>query len=173
MSEQIKLEAYKDPTHEGNTDKYHTGKQCITDGCTKPAGTLWSPAWCFEHNVERLSRITASLDGIILERRLMRMVNEETASLRALVELYRKKADEVAKINWKPLGKLKIKDRHVLLTNGFGWTTHIGRWQAARKQKSNPSLNTRAGWWMYERYLSDSFKWYAEIPAAPSGDADA
>lgn len=49
--------AYKDPNHRGNSPKYHTRKPCVTPGCGKPAGTWWSPLWCFEHNVERIDRI--------------------------------------------------------------------------------------------------------------------
>jgi hypothetical protein len=33
-------------------------------GCDRPAGTLWSPYWCFEHNVERIRRISRQLDEI-------------------------------------------------------------------------------------------------------------
>ena len=171
MPERKKLLAFEDPGHEGNSAAYHTGEPCHTKDCDNPAGTWWSPHWCFEHNVERIKRITSSLDDIVLERRLLKMVDEETKSLRGLVRLYRDKASEAAKINWKPLGDLKIKDRDVLLTNGFGWAAHVGRWQDARKQRQNGDLKTRDGWWVYGRYLSDSFKWYAEIPSAPSEDA--
>lgn len=55
---------YEDPNHEGNSDKHHTGKECIEPGCSKPAGTWWSPLWCFEHNVERMNRIDRSLKDI-------------------------------------------------------------------------------------------------------------
>ena len=55
---------YEDPTHEGNSDKYLTGNACIEKGCGKPAGTWWSPLWCFKHNVDRMKRIDASLNAI-------------------------------------------------------------------------------------------------------------
>jgi hypothetical protein len=40
-----------------NGPGYHTGELCIVPGCRRPAGTWWSPLWCFEHNVERMDRI--------------------------------------------------------------------------------------------------------------------
>lgn len=55
----------EDPAHEGNAPKYHTGKLCRVAGCERIAGTWWSPHWCQQHNAERLSRITRSLDKII------------------------------------------------------------------------------------------------------------
>jgi len=59
-----KLEAFEDPNHPDNSDRYHTGKPCITKGCNKPAGTWWSPLWCFECNVQRIRRIDSFLDTI-------------------------------------------------------------------------------------------------------------
>jgi hypothetical protein len=56
------LLAFEDPDHEGNSEKYHTGKKCIE--CEKPAGTAWGPFWCFEHNVSRMKRISAQLDQL-------------------------------------------------------------------------------------------------------------
>ena len=56
--------AYQDPAHDGNSAKYHSGKPCYTKGCKEPAGTWWSPLWCFKHNVERMDRITKSLEAI-------------------------------------------------------------------------------------------------------------
>ncbi len=50
------LPAYADPNHRGNSADHHTGKPCVERGCDKPAGTAWSPLWCFDHNVERLQR---------------------------------------------------------------------------------------------------------------------
>jgi hypothetical protein len=57
--------ASRDPNHEGNSAKYHTGKPCIVSGCEKPAGTLWGPYWCFEHNVERLERIGGQFEAVV------------------------------------------------------------------------------------------------------------
>ncbi len=56
---------YRDPNHDGNSSRYHTGKQCIEEQCDKPAGTRWSPFWCAQCNAERLDRISASLNGMV------------------------------------------------------------------------------------------------------------
>lgn len=55
--------AYQDPAHPGNGPKYRTGKFCI-EGCGRPAGTRWSPFWCFECNVERMDRVGAQLAAL-------------------------------------------------------------------------------------------------------------
>ena len=55
-------EPIEDPDHEFNSAKYHTGKECIEAGCTKPAGTAWSPHWCQACNCERMQRITQQLN---------------------------------------------------------------------------------------------------------------
>jgi hypothetical protein len=52
------MEKYEDPEAEENSEKYWSGKECIVKGCSKPAGTAWSPHWCFKHNVQRLNNIT-------------------------------------------------------------------------------------------------------------------
>ena len=62
------MAGFDDPTHEGNSPKYHTGKKCIVKGCDNPAGTWWSEYWCFECNVKRLNRISDSLESMIKER---------------------------------------------------------------------------------------------------------
>lgn len=69
MASEIKLptsasprEAFADPAHPGNQPSYHTGKECIERDCHRPAGTAWSPLWCFECNVERMRRIGAALE---------------------------------------------------------------------------------------------------------------
>ena len=54
------MAGYNDPNHEGNSEKYHTGKLCV-EGCRRPAGTAWSPYWCFECNVKRINRINKHL----------------------------------------------------------------------------------------------------------------
>lgn len=57
------MAGYDDIKHEGNSEKYHTGKLCI-EGCGRPAGTAWSPHWCFECNVERINRINGQFERI-------------------------------------------------------------------------------------------------------------
>ena len=44
--------------------KYHTRKKCVEPGCNNPAGTAWSPHWCFLRNAARMNRITASFESI-------------------------------------------------------------------------------------------------------------
>lgn len=60
------MENYQDPDYEGNGPKYHTGKKCI-EGCGRPAGTAWSPYWCFECNKARMDRISKSLEDLVKE----------------------------------------------------------------------------------------------------------
>ena len=56
---------YNDPNHRNNSTEHHTGKLCIELECDEPAGTAWSPYWCFEHNVKRMDRISAQFDGML------------------------------------------------------------------------------------------------------------
>lgn len=51
-----RLLAHEDPADPRNGAAHHTGKACVEDGCDEPAGTAWSPHWCFRHNVERIRR---------------------------------------------------------------------------------------------------------------------
>jgi hypothetical protein len=64
MNDDPSHKAYRDPLHKGNGLEYRSGKLCIEKGCEETAGTWWSPHWCFKHNVERMDRISASLEGI-------------------------------------------------------------------------------------------------------------
>jgi len=59
------LEPFEDPNNKGNSYIYYTGKPCIEPECNEPAGTVWSPFWCFKHNVERIKRISIQLDNIV------------------------------------------------------------------------------------------------------------
>lgn len=54
--------AYRDPDYPGNGPEYHTGEECVESDCTRPAGTGWSPYWCFECNVIRMDRIGRQLE---------------------------------------------------------------------------------------------------------------
>lgn len=58
------MKAFEDPNHGGNSKKYHTGKLCIEKGCPNIAGTAWGRFWCFQHNVERMKKISESLNKI-------------------------------------------------------------------------------------------------------------
>lgn len=73
---------YENRKHAGNSEKYHTGEACIEKGCTKPAGTFWSPLWCFDHNVERMNRVTAGLNDAVKRAEIAELVDKQTASLR-------------------------------------------------------------------------------------------
>ncbi len=64
MSPKRALEPFEDRTDEGNSEKYHTGKECI-EGCGRPAGTAWAPAWCFECNVKRMKKIDRQFNKIV------------------------------------------------------------------------------------------------------------
>lgn len=57
-------ERHWDANDSANGEQYHTGKPCIERGCDEPAGTAWSPYWCWRHNAERLDRISRSLDSL-------------------------------------------------------------------------------------------------------------
>jgi hypothetical protein len=56
------MKAFEDPAHPGNNAVYHAGKPCAVTGCEAPAGTWWSPHWCFTHNVERIHRVSRQLE---------------------------------------------------------------------------------------------------------------
>ena len=64
------LKAFENPKHIGNSRKYHTGKLCAFPGCEEPAGTAWSPFWCFKHNVDRIKRISKQFEDILNEKKL-------------------------------------------------------------------------------------------------------
>ncbi len=67
----MSLEAFEDPSHEGNSARYHTGKECIEPGCHQPARTKWSPYWCFSCNVTRMKRIGSQLKAMQRQMREM------------------------------------------------------------------------------------------------------
>ena len=62
------MSGYDDLKNIGNSDKYHTGKECI-EGCGRPAGTAWGLYWCFECNVKRINRISDSFAEIERKRK--------------------------------------------------------------------------------------------------------
>jgi hypothetical protein len=37
---------------------------CVERGCQRPAGTPWTPVWCWVHDEERRDRITAKLEAM-------------------------------------------------------------------------------------------------------------
>lgn len=73
---------YENPEHDGNSAKWHTGKQCVEKGCKRPAGTWWSPLWCFDHNVKRMRKVSDGLDDAVKRAEIAALIDKETASLR-------------------------------------------------------------------------------------------
>lgn len=59
------MKPFEDPNNYGNSAEHHTGKECVEKDCTRPAGTAWSPYWCFECNVERINRISEQMDALV------------------------------------------------------------------------------------------------------------
>lgn len=59
---------HADPEDPMNSADHHTGKPCIERGCSRPAGTAWSPFWCQPCNSARLQRISG-----VIEYELARM----------------------------------------------------------------------------------------------------
>ncbi len=37
---------------------------CVEHGCDRPAGTPWTALWCWQHDEERLARITAKMEAM-------------------------------------------------------------------------------------------------------------
>ena len=62
------MERYEDRDDPGNSAEYHTGEDCIERDCDNPAGTAWSPKWCFGCNRARMRRITEELENLIAQR---------------------------------------------------------------------------------------------------------
>jgi len=56
--------AYRDLSHPGNSDYYHTGKRCIEPGCSNPAGTWWNTFLCIKHNIKHIDRLETNLENI-------------------------------------------------------------------------------------------------------------
>lgn len=59
----VKVKPYEDPNNPNNSATHHTGKECIELGCENPAGTAWSPHWCWQCNAKRLERVSAGLEA--------------------------------------------------------------------------------------------------------------
>ncbi len=58
------MKPWADADDPRNGSDQHTGKPCIEKGCDNPAGTAWSPHWCFPCNVERIQRIDAFFEEL-------------------------------------------------------------------------------------------------------------
>ena len=68
----IPMLAYQDPAHPGNSASHHTGKPCFYKKCGRPAGTQWSPMFCFPCNVARMDSLNDSVN--LIKENLERMV---------------------------------------------------------------------------------------------------
>lgn len=55
------MKPYEDPDNPNNSAAHHTGKKCVEPDCDNPAGTAWSPHWCWQCNAKRLDRVSAGL----------------------------------------------------------------------------------------------------------------
>ncbi len=104
------LKAYADPNHDGNSAKYHTGKSCISKGCKAPAGTWWSPHWCFEHNAERIKRISDTLEEMAQRAAFDAAVSKASDCWHAIMEKQRKTINAMILACGGEL-KIKMADR--------------------------------------------------------------
>lgn len=68
MVKKGEMKAFEDPENRGNSDIHHTGKLCTEVGCDNPAGTWWSPHWCFPCNVKRMQRIGKHLESMMAKK---------------------------------------------------------------------------------------------------------
>lgn len=44
-------------TEAGHCCQKPSGQPCIEDGCNEPAGTIWGPHWCPDHDAERIDLV--------------------------------------------------------------------------------------------------------------------
>ncbi len=51
------LPAWDNPASPLNGSEFFSGTACVESGCQNPAGTAWSPHWCWQHNAERMRRL--------------------------------------------------------------------------------------------------------------------
>jgi len=78
------MEPYEDPDHKGNSPKFHIGKPCVIPGCAEPAGTLWSPHWCFTHSMERIREINKNLKWMSESDATKRLIDGSWHHVRAV-----------------------------------------------------------------------------------------
>lgn len=50
--------------HEFHVCEEPSGKVCIEAECEMPAGTLWGPLWCPDHDRIRLDRVSAQMEAL-------------------------------------------------------------------------------------------------------------
>lgn len=76
------LLAFENPDHVGNSSQFYSGRPCRAKGCGNPAGTMWSPLWCFTHNVERMNRITAGLTDATRRTEVAAVIDQSVGEIR-------------------------------------------------------------------------------------------
>ena len=118
--------AYANPDHAGNSAKFHTGKNCITKGCEQPAGTWWSPHWCFACNVERITRISSSLDDIVQRAAFDAAVRKAADEWHGLIEYQRKTINAMVLASGGTL-TIKMADRErKIISEGCSYNHEAG-----------------------------------------------
>jgi hypothetical protein len=123
------VKPFEDPNHEGNSAKYRSGRSCHTKGCKEPAGTWWSPHWCFAHNVERIHRIEAGINDVLVSSKLRQMVDAETKTLRDYCDRLIAERDAAVAIAWRRLTDVdKVHGKTVLLSVGQPYVVRLGAW---------------------------------------------
>lgn len=50
--------------NDGHVCQRPSGRRCYEQPCDEPAGTLWGPYWCPDHDRERLNRIGAQIESL-------------------------------------------------------------------------------------------------------------
>ena len=50
---------------DGHTCQQPSGRTCIEQGCDEPAGTLWGPLWCPEHDADRLNHASRQMESLL------------------------------------------------------------------------------------------------------------
>lgn len=50
---------------DGHVCQRPSGRTCYERGCNEPAGTIWGPHWCPDHDRERLDSISAGMADVL------------------------------------------------------------------------------------------------------------
>lgn len=104
--------AYQDPNHEGNSAKYHSGERCRGKDCKEPAGTWWGEHWCFKHNVERMDKISATLETMAEKAKLSEMVDKAVENWRRTVNSLLRERNAILRAAGGKVTATKDQHRH-------------------------------------------------------------